>query len=178
MSIRSYFSWNKDIEFTRHKFNETRNYYLDVSSVGARFSKRAAEDFLDLLIENFVNQNIPGPDLSKKYLEWKRKKGYPEEKGFLTGNMVGSLQTFRTRAGGDPKRHGWAVGIPMTDAENVWAGTKLDWFEAGTDAKGGPRKGGPQPERPVFNATLNQFLTEKFPGLIASHFSIQHIWGK
>lgn len=53
--MRYFFTWNKDIQFTRHKFNENRNYYIDVSEVGARFSKRAAEDFLDLLLENFAN---------------------------------------------------------------------------------------------------------------------------
>lgn len=116
--------------------------------------------------------------MSDAYLKWKRKHGYPTEKGYLTGQMVGALTTFRTQAIGDTKRHGWAVGIKQDTSENRLAGLHFEGFERGTPVKGGSWNGSEQPERPVFQATVNQFLAEKFPSLISENYSIQHIWGK
>lgn len=174
-----YLTWGKDLKYTRQKLEGTRNYYMDVHERGGgRFSKRAAEDFLDLLVSNFLNQNIPGPDLSEAYQKYKMKEGAPSEKGFFSTEMVGSLGIFRTRSGGDPTRHGWAVGVARTSGEDAFNAAKLFWFEQGTGPKGGRWKAGPQPPRPVFAATLEEFMEQKFPGLVHQMFSIHHIWKK
>ncbi|MFW6120240.1 MAG: hypothetical protein ACOC80_04995 [Petrotogales bacterium] len=174
-----YLTWGKDLKFTRQKLRGTRDYYMDVHEKGGgRFSKRAAEDFLDLLISNFMNQNIPGPELSEAYKKYKQKQGAFEEKGFFSSEMVGALGIFRTRSGGDPTRHGWAAGIARTSGEDAFNALKLFWFETGTSAKGGRWKAGPQPERPVFATTLEEFMNTKFPGLVHEMHSIHHIWGK
>jgi len=178
--VLPYFNWKTNIPSIRKKLEKTRNHYVDISDEGgARFSKRAAEDFLRVLIQSFVSQDFDVPPLSDAYKDWKSKQGGFSEIGFFTGEMVGALGTFRTRAGGDVNRKGWAVGIKSDNAENAFLAQKLFWLEKGTGPKGG-RWGvtRPQPPRAIVAQSLEKFLQEDLPSIIKQSADISRYWGK
>lgn len=177
--VLPYFNWKTNIPSVRKKINQTRNHYVDISDEGgARFSKRAAEDFLRLLVRTFTSQDFSVPPLSDAYAEWKRKNNHFSEIGFMTGEMVGALTTFRTRAGGDVYRRGWAVGIPSTNADNAFLAQKLFWLEEGTGPKGGRWKAGPQPPRSIVAQALEEFLQTDLPPIIKQSADISRYWRK
>lgn len=146
------------------RVEKIRNYYVDISDEGnKRFSKRCAVDFLEYLKDAMVTGKYVSkvPALSKHYVKWKNYKVGGGQMMMYTTDLYTNMEVFRSRTGGDANRRGHVVGV-----KNKFEQAKLSAFEYGTGPKGGSWKAGSQPPRPIFGMALDDFLNEKFNGVI------------
>lgn len=154
-----YFSIKTDQLMQR--VEKIRNYYVDISDEGnKRLSRRCAIDFLEYLKDAMITGKYASsvPALSESYVKWKNFKVGGGQMMMYTTDLYTNMEVFRSRVGGDAKRRGHVVGVKDSFEQD-----KLEAFEYGTRKKG---KGGAQPPRPIFSMALDDFLNEKFDGVI------------
>ena len=158
------FYFNVKTDQLMQRVEKIRNYYVDISDQGnKRLSKRCAIDFLEYLKDAMITGKYASsvPALSESYVKWKNFKVGGGPMMMYTTDLYTNMEVFRSRTGGDANRRGHVVGVKDSFEQD-----KLEAFEYGTGPKGGSWRAGAQPPRPIFSMALDDFLNEKFDGII------------